>query len=53
MELLALLSSGTGSWGQVTGLINQGEWENIILLGSDFASKFTTDKKHDFIKVIY
>ncbi len=51
MELVALLSSGKGTWGQVAGLINRGEWENIILIGSEFAEKFTTDKKHEFIQV--
>ena len=51
MELVALLSSGKGSWGQVAGLINRGEWDNIILIGSEFAEKFTTDKKHEFVKV--
>ena len=51
MELVALLSSGKGSWAQVAGLINRGEWDNIILLGDSFAEKFTTDKKHEFIKV--
>lgn len=51
MELVALLSSGKGTWGQVAGLINRGEWENIILIGSEFAEKFTTDKKHEFIRI--
>ncbi len=51
MELVALLSTGKGSWGQVSGLIKRGEWENIILIGDDFASKFNTDEKHEFIKV--
>ena len=51
MELVALLSSGQGTWGQVAGLINRGEWDNIILIGSSFAEKFQTDKKHDFIRV--
>jgi len=51
MELVALLSSGKGSWAQVAGLINKGEWDNIILIGDSFAEKFTTDKKHEFIKV--
>lgn len=51
MELVALLSSGKGSWAQVAGLINRGEWDNIILIGDDFASKFSCDKKHEFIKV--
>ena len=51
MELVALLSSGKGTLAQVAGLIKQGEWDNIILVGSEFAEKFTTDKKHDFIKI--
>ena len=51
MELIALLSSGKGSWGQVSGLIKQGEWENIILIGNSFAKKFTVDKNHEFIEI--
>ncbi|PIN88422.1 hypothetical protein COU61_04960 [Candidatus Pacearchaeota archaeon CG10_big_fil_rev_8_21_14_0_10_35_13] len=51
MELVALLSSGKGSWAQVSGLINNGEWDNIILVGDSFAEKFTTNKPHEFIKV--
>jgi uncharacterized protein YajQ (UPF0234 family) len=51
MELIALLSSGKGSWGQVSGLIKRGEWDNIILLGNDFAKKFNTEEKHEFIEI--
>lgn len=51
MELIALLSSGKGTWGQVAGLVNRGEWDSIILIGSEFAEKFTLEKKHEFIKV--
>ena len=51
MELVALLSSGKGTWGQVAGLVNREEWDNIILVGSEFAEKFSLDKKHDFIRV--
>jgi hypothetical protein len=51
MELVALLSSGQGTWGQVAGLVNRGEWDNIILIGSEFAEKFNIEKKHDFIRV--
>ena len=51
MELVALLSSWKGSWAQVSGLIKYGEWDNIIILGDDFASKFTSDKKFSFIKI--
>ena len=51
MELIALLSTGKGTWGQVSGLIKFGDWERIIILGSDFAEKFTSDKKFEFIRV--
>jgi hypothetical protein len=47
MELVALLSSGKGSWAQVSGLIKHGEWDKIILLGDDFASKFAVEDKKD------
>jgi hypothetical protein len=51
MELVALLSSGKGSWAQVSGLMNHGEWDKIIVLGDDFAMKFTSERKFEFIKV--
>jgi ERCC4-related helicase len=52
MDLVALLSSDNGSWSQVSGLIKHGEWENIIVLGNDYAKKFSvSEKKFDFIKV--
>ena len=51
MELIALLSTGKGTWGQVSGLIKQGEWDNIILIGNDFAKKFSSEKKHEFIEI--
>lgn len=50
MELVALISSGKGTWGQVAGVINRGEWENIILVGDDFARKFNTEKDFEFIE---
>ena len=51
MELVALLSTGKGSWGQVSGLMKYGEWDKVILLGNDFAKKFTSDKEFEFISV--
>ncbi len=51
MELIALLSSGKGSWAQVAGLIKYGEWDKIVLIGNDFAKQFTADKKFEFVKV--
>ncbi|MFH1326765.1 MAG: hypothetical protein ABIH59_01400 [archaeon] len=51
MELVALLSSGKGTWAQISGLMKYGEWEKIILLGDDFSKKFTHEKPFEFIKV--
>lgn len=52
MELIALLSNGKGSWGQVAGLIRHGEWEKVILLGDDFAKQFKIEKENiEFVKV--
>lgn len=51
MELVALLSTGKGTWAQVAGLMTHGEWDKIILLGDDFAKDFKHEKKFDFIKV--
>ena len=51
MELIALLSTGKGTWAQVAGLVKHGDWDNIILLGDDFAKEFKTDKKAEFIKI--
>lgn len=51
MELIALLSSGQGTWAQVSGLMKYGEWDKIILIGDDFAKSFTHDKKFEFVKV--
>jgi len=51
MELVALLSSGKGTWAQVSGLINQGEWDNIILIGGSFAKEFKSNKQFEFIQI--
>ena len=51
MELVALLSTGKGTWAQVAGLIKYGEWDKIILIGSDFAKDFKHEKKFEFIKI--
>ncbi|MEK6890938.1 MAG: hypothetical protein AABX03_02270 [Nanoarchaeota archaeon] len=49
--MVALLSSGKGTWAQVSGLVKYGEWDNILLVGGDFAKDFTSEKKFEFIKV--
>ncbi|MEK6882787.1 MAG: hypothetical protein AABY22_24400, partial [Nanoarchaeota archaeon] len=51
MELVALLGKGEGTWGQVAGVINKGDWESIILLGDNFAKQFTSKKDFEFIEL--
>ncbi|MBU2053271.1 MAG: hypothetical protein ABIJ14_00300 [Nanoarchaeota archaeon] len=51
MELVALLSSGKGTWAQISGLMTHGEWDKVILLGGDFAKQFSHQKEFEFIKI--
>ena len=51
MELVALLSSGQGTWAQVSGLMKYGEWDKIVILGDDFAKDFKHEKQFEFVKV--
>ena len=51
MELIAFLGVGQGTWGQVAGVIKRGEWDSIILIGNNFAKKFTSEKDFEFIEV--
>ena len=51
MELIALLSSGKGTWAQISGLMKYGSWDKIILVGGSFAKQFSHEKKFEFIQI--
>lgn len=51
MELITLVSSGQGTWAQVSGLMKYGEWDKVIIIGDEFAKKFSHEKKFEFVKV--
>lgn len=51
MELICFLGAGEGTWGQVAGVINRGEWDSIILIGNDFAKKFNSEKDFEFLEL--
>jgi len=51
MELVALIASGKGTWAQIGGVINRGEWDNVILLGNAFAKQFKAEKDFEFIEI--
>ena len=50
--LIACLSTGKGTWGHVSRLIKDGEWEKIILITNDFGKEnFTAEKPAEMIVV--
>lgn len=51
MELVAFLGDDKETWGQVTGLINRGEWSRIILVKSKSSEDYETSKKVEFVNV--
>ena len=51
MELVAFLGNDKETWGQVTGLINRGEWEKIILVKSKTAEDYISSKEADMVIV--
>ena len=52
MQLIAYLSIGKGTWGHISHLISNEEWENIILVTNEFGKEnFTPEKPAEFITV--
>ena len=50
--LVAVLSTGKGTWGHVGRLIADEEWEKIILISNEFGKeKFTGDKPNEWVVV--
>jgi hypothetical protein len=49
-DLIAVLSTGKGTWGHVNGLINGEEWDKIYLLTNDFGKD--TFKANDKTELI-
>ena len=51
-DLIACLSTGKGSWGHVGRLMEEGDWENIFLIGPQFSFEKFTHKK-PFTKILF
>ncbi|MCD4759568.1 hypothetical protein K8R33_01635 [archaeon] len=50
VDLIAFLSTGKGTWGHVSGLINKEKWDKIYLLTNEFGKeKFTANEKTELI----
>lgn len=51
-DLIACLSTGKGTWGSVSRLINTGSFEHVFLITNDFGKeKFSADEKCSLIVV--
>lgn len=51
-DLIACLSTGKGTWGNVNRVIDEGEWENIFLITNEFGKEnFSNEKKCELIVV--
>lgn len=51
-DLIAFLSTGKGTWGQVSALINAESWDKVYLLTNDFGKeKFTAEENTELIVV--
>lgn len=51
-ELIACLSTGKGTWGHVSRLIQDGNWEKVFLVTNAFGREnFTSEKESEFIVI--
>lgn len=51
-ELIVCLSTGKGTWGHVSRLIQDGNWEKVFLVTNAFGKEnFTLDKNSEFIVI--
>lgn len=51
-ELVACLSSGKGTWGHVSHLIQKEKWDKIILITNEFGKEnFNKDEKTELILI--
>ena len=52
MDLIACLSTGKGTWGHVSRLIQDGKWDKIFLITNEYGKEnFNKDEKTQLIPV--
>ncbi len=51
MELVAFLGADKETWGQVTGLINHGEWDKVVLVKNKQVEDYPTPKNGEIITI--
>src|SRR3989344_9477332 len=51
-DLIAVVSTGKGTWGQVSSLVNKEKWDKIHIITNDFGvEKFNKLKNMEFIVI--
>ena len=51
MELVAFLGDDKENWGQITGLINRGEWDGVYLIKNKSTSGFPVTEKCTSVEI--
>jgi len=52
MELIAYLSTGKGTWGHVSRMVQDGDFEKVILITNDYGKEnYNADDKTELISV--
>ncbi|MEM4271663.1 MAG: hypothetical protein QXD13_01055 [Candidatus Pacearchaeota archaeon] len=51
MELVAFLGEDKENWGQITALINRGEWDKVIIVKNKRAEGYLASKKIDIVEI--
>jgi len=51
MELVAFLGTDKETWGQVTALINRGEWDKVVLVKNKSAEAFPVAENCELIEI--
>jgi hypothetical protein len=47
-NLVACLSTGKGTWGNIKRLIEEGKWDNVFLISNEFGKEnFKIETKHE------
>lgn len=49
--LVACLSTGKGTWGHISQLISNADWEKIVLITPFGSEKFSAEKPVEFIEI--
>tara|TARA_Y100000310_G_scaffold345778_2_gene469744 strand:+ start:4107 stop:4460 length:354 start_codon:yes stop_codon:yes gene_type:complete len=51
-DLIACLSTGKGTWGHVSRLIQEGTWENILIITNEFGKENFSNEKNAELLIV-